>query len=84
MGASPTITASVKNLGCANIVSLAHFPIPGVKLRFMIEEVLVVNGYVKDGKDISSTIRSVYGKCGFDCVFVSTEHGITGITEIYG
>lgn len=30
MGASPTITASVKNMGCANIVSLAHFPIPGV------------------------------------------------------
>ena len=29
-GASPTITASVKNMGCANLVSLAHFPIPGV------------------------------------------------------
>lgn len=28
--ASPTITASVKNMGCANLVSLAHFPIPGV------------------------------------------------------
>lgn len=30
MGASPTITASVKNMGCANLVSLAHFPIAGV------------------------------------------------------
>lgn len=29
-GASPAITASVKNMGCANLVSLAHFPIPGV------------------------------------------------------
>ena len=29
-GASPTITASVKNMGCANLVSLAHFPIAGV------------------------------------------------------
>jgi len=29
-GASPTITASVKNMGCANLVSLAHFPIVGV------------------------------------------------------
>ena len=28
-GAAPTITASVNNMGCANIVSLAHFPIPG-------------------------------------------------------
>ena len=26
----------------------------------MIEEVLIVNGYVKDGKDISTTIRSAY------------------------
>ena len=50
----------------------------------MIEEVLIVNGYVKDGKDISTTIRSVYGKCCFDSVFVSTGHGITGIIEIYG
>lgn len=29
-GAAPTITASVNNMGCANIVSLAHFPIPCV------------------------------------------------------
>lgn len=29
-GASPTITASVKNMGCANLVSLAHFPIAGI------------------------------------------------------
>ena len=29
-GASPTITASVKNMGCANLVSLAHFPVAGV------------------------------------------------------
>lgn len=29
-GVSPTITASVKNMGCANLVSLAHFPIAGI------------------------------------------------------
>lgn len=29
-GAAPTITASVNNMGCANLVSLAHFLIPGV------------------------------------------------------
>ena len=29
-GAAPTIMASVNNMGCANLVSLAHFHIPGV------------------------------------------------------
>lgn len=50
----------------------------------MIEDIFSINGYEKDGKDTSSTIRSAYGKCGFDSVFINTGHGITGIIEIYG
>ena len=47
-------------------------------------DLFVINGYSKNGKDVSSTIRAVYGKCGFDSVFVQTGHGITGIIEVYG
>lgn len=50
----------------------------------MIEDVFVINGYIKNGKEISSTIRSVYGKCGFDSVFIGTGHGIMGVIEVYG
>ena len=41
------------------------------------------NGYKWNGKEVSSTIRGVYGKCGFDSVFICTGHGITGIIEVY-
>lgn len=41
-GASPTITASVKNMGCANLVSLAHFPIAGVIEIYDTEEQIFV------------------------------------------
>lgn len=47
-------------------------------------ENFAINGYKKNGKEISSTIRSVYGKCSFDSVFICTGHGITGIIEVYG
>lgn len=46
-------------------------------------EILAINGYKKDSKEISSTIRSVYGKCGFESVFLNTGHGVTGIVEVY-
>lgn len=46
-------------------------------------ENFAINGYKKNGKEISSTIRRVYGKCGFDSVFLNTGHGITGIVEVY-
>lgn len=49
----------------------------------MIEDVFEINGYIRNGKEVSSTIRGVYGKCGFDSVFISTGHGITGIIEVY-
>ena len=49
-----------------------------------INGLFIINGYSKNGKDVSSTIRAVYGKCGFDSVFVQTGHGITGIIEVYG
>ena len=29
------------------------------------------------------TIRSVYGKCGFDSIFRSTGHGISGVLFVY-
>ena len=48
-----------------------------------INGLFIINGYSKNGKDVSSTIRAVYGKCGFDSVFVQTGHGITGIIEVY-
>lgn len=50
----------------------------------MIEDVFEINGYIRNGKKVSSTIRGVYGKCGFDSVFIGTGHGITGIIEVYG
>lgn len=50
----------------------------------MIEDVFEINGYIRNGKEVSSTIRGVYGKCGFDSVFIGTGHGITGIIEVYG
>lgn len=46
-------------------------------------ENFAINGYKKNGKEVSSTIRGVYGKCGFDSVFLNTGHGITGIVEVY-
>ena len=49
-----------------------------------INDLFIINGYAKDGNDVSSAIRAVYGKCGFDSVFVQTGHGITGIIEVYG
>ncbi|WP_277264779.1 hypothetical protein [Prevotella corporis] len=49
----------------------------------MIEDVFEINGYIRNGKEVSSTIRGVYGKCGFDSVFIGTGHGITGIIEVY-
>ena len=49
----------------------------------MIEDVFEINGYIRTGKEVSSTIRGVYGKCGFDSVFIGTGHGITGIIEVY-
>ena len=33
-------------------------------------DLFTINGYNKNGKDVSSTIRAVYGKCWFDSVFV--------------
>jgi len=42
-----------------------------------------INGYIRNGKEVSSTIRGVYGKCGFDSVFIGTGHGITGVIEVY-
>lgn len=44
--------------------------------KFMIEDVFVINGYKRNGKEVSSTIRGGYGKCGFDSVFICTGHGI--------
>lgn len=49
-----------------------------------INDLFIINGYAKDGNDVSSAIRAVYGKCGFDSVFIKTGHGITGIVEVYG
>lgn len=49
----------------------------------MIEDVFEINGYIRNGKEVSSTIRGVYGKCGFDSVFICTGHGITGVIEVY-
>lgn len=49
----------------------------------MIEDVFGINGYKKNGKEISSTIRGVYGKCGFYSVFIGTGHGIMGVVEVY-
>lgn len=54
-----------------------------MELQAIIEDVFFINGYEKDRKNISSTVRSAYGKCGFNSVFINTEHGITGIVEIY-
>ena len=36
-----------------------------------------------DADGNSRTIRSCYGKCGFDSMFRSTGHGITGVVLIY-
>lgn len=47
-----------------------------------IISLFIINGYSKDGNDVSSTIRSVYGKCEFDCAFIQAGHGVTGIVEI--
>lgn len=49
----------------------------------MIEDVFAINGYVRNGKEVSSTIRGVYGQCGGGSVFLNTGHGITGIVEVY-
>lgn len=46
-------------------------------------ENFAINGYKKNGKEISSTIRRVYGQCGGGSVFLNTGHGITGIVEVY-
>lgn len=49
----------------------------------MIEDVFVINAYKRNDKEVSSTIRGVYGKCGGGSVFLNTGHGITGIVEVY-
>ena len=49
----------------------------------MIEDVFAINGYIRNGKEVSFAIRAAYGKCGFDSVFICTGHGITGIIEVY-
>ena len=54
-----------------------------MELQTIIEDVFFINGCEKDRKNISSTIRSTYGKCGFNSVFINTGHGIIGIVEIY-
>ena len=51
--------------------------------KFMIEDIFVINGYKRNGKEVSSTIRGVYGQCGGGCVFLNTGHGITGVIEVY-
>ena len=45
--------------------------------------IVEVSGINVAGKDVSRTIRAVYGKCGFDSVFRPTGQGITGIVEVY-
>lgn len=54
-----------------------------MELQAIIEDVFFINSCEKDRKNISSTVRSTYGKCGFNSVFINTGHGITGIVEIY-
>lgn len=36
-----------------------------------------------DSEGCCRSIRSVYGKCGVNCVFISTGYGVTGVCEIY-
>ena len=54
-----------------------------MELQAIIEDIFLINGCEKRQENISSTIRSTYGKCGFNSVFINTGHGITGIVEIY-
>lgn len=41
---------------------------------------LIING---DANGNTRAIRAVYGKCGFDSIFLPTGHGITGVMVVY-
>ncbi len=36
-----------------------------------------------DAEGNSRAIRAVYGKCGFESIFLPTGHGITGVKFVY-
>lgn len=36
-----------------------------------------------DAEGNSRAIRAVYGKCGFESIFLPTGHGITGVKLVY-